>query len=237
MTRIVLLLPSLALIACLQTAIASGKDNAGFLRGEYLRQLAHDLRLLDSSLPKCPGTGVYLYYDANITLETVEEEGAECTEEDMAYIRVEMEKFVKELESEYPKFSNEFLDTTLCAVPEIEEEDIGEEDIPTDAHTNAPTGKGRVDIKVVTSRKELPPWLAGPANRFLEKKGLVPTLSMAASPVRTDNGTTHTKRSTPCHTKTYSATDSQTNAKEKEEKTQEENVHLQIQWNLPHLQN
>jgi len=126
MTRKLLLLSSLALLSCLQT-VAGGEENAAFLRGEYLRQLAHDLRKLydGETLPECPGTGVYLYYDANITIESMdvvyEDEEELCTDEDMVYVGEDLQKIVKELEKEYPKYANEFLETELCAAPDFEE--------------------------------------------------------------------------------------------------------------------
>jgi hypothetical protein len=166
--------------------------NAGFLRGDYLRQLARDIKQLDRK-PDCPGTLFDLYYDANITLDTEEDEDAECTDDDMVYVGEEIARFVKELESEYPKYANEFLDTTLCTVPESQV--LGYYDVDTIdlSPGNGPPGSGPEENKsegthltvIQNGDQELPPWLAGPGKRHLEKKGLVPTPSMEVLPVPT----------------------------------------------------
>lgn len=181
-----------------------GGDNGACLRGEYLRQVARNLRQLGGNkLKECPGTIVSLYYDANITVEGMDPEYEECSDDDMVYVCVELEKIVKELENKYPRYTNEFLETKLCPVPEVEvtriedDEDDGDTidqspgavtdppaptDSPIDSPTSSPTksltqssnadadydGEG-VELTVVTNKQELPPWLAGPANRLLEK--------------------------------------------------------------------
>ena len=69
-----------------------------------------------------------MYYDANITLDTEEDEDAECTDDDMVYIGEEMARFVKEFETNYPKYSKEFIETTLCTMPDSELLEIAEVD-------------------------------------------------------------------------------------------------------------
>ena len=162
-------------------AVANGansdKNETSFLHGDYLRQLARDLRQLDGK-PDCPGTLMDLYFDANITLDTEEDEDKECTDDDMVNVGEEIARFMKELESEYPKYSNEFLDTSLCTVPENELYLPGsgpKENKSEGAH-----------MTVIQNGDEgLPPWLAGPGKRHLEKKGLIPTPTMEVLTVPT----------------------------------------------------
>jgi hypothetical protein len=119
-----------------------------------------------------------LYFDANITLDTEEDEDKECTDDDMVNVGEEIARFMKEVESEYPKYSNEFLDTSLCTVPENELYLPG-----SGSKENKSEG---AHMTVIQNGDEgLPPWLAGPGKRHLEKKGLIPTPTMEVLTVPT----------------------------------------------------
>ena len=183
-TRNLLILPSLTLLSCLCT-VAGGGAHAGFLRGEYLRQVERDLRLLATEagklLPECPGTSQDLYYDANITIQQYEDDEVVCDDEDMVYVGLELEKIVKELERIYPEYSNEWLDTKVCAVPHVE---VAEEEIvgdggekPTDGPetTEGPVGKAPTDNK--DNPMELPS--KSPTNPPTNSSAPTPTENMA----------------------------------------------------------
>jgi hypothetical protein len=64
-----------------------------------------------------------------------------CTTTDFIKIGFMIENITAEVEEEYPKFSNEFLDTKVCVVPYVSYDDEG------------------TDITVIDQKQSLPPWL------------------------------------------------------------------------------
>lgn len=104
--------------------------DSSFLRGGHRRLGEPE----GKSLPDCHGHTIDLFFNANFTIESTSE-AENCTDNDFVYLGLLLERIVDELQQEYPSFKQEYIKTSICRVPIVENSTTAETDKATNDAT------------------------------------------------------------------------------------------------------
>jgi hypothetical protein len=109
--------------------------DSSFLRGGH-RRLGE---LKGENLPDCHVDTIDLFFNANFTIEST-------SEADFVYLGLLLEQIVDELEQEYPSFKQEYIKTSICPVPIVENS--------TTTETNKSTTDVTLDRRSLKKKKK-----------------------------------------------------------------------------------